>query len=63
MPTTEPAPFAQQGLPGNLGAYSLSLLGLAALVPASGRLLPQRVTALTSRPVRALVSRAGARDL
>ena len=63
MPTPERGHADRLDLPGNLGAYSLSILGLAALLPASGRLLPERVTTLAPRTVRALATRLGARSL
>ena len=56
-----PGPAAdQQGLRAHLGAYSVSVLGLAALLPASGRLLPERLVVLPARTVRALAARIGA---
>ena len=50
--TTAPVHRGQGRIAANLGAYGVSILGLAALVPASARLLLKRSPAATQAPAR-----------
>jgi hypothetical protein len=62
MMTTEPG-SGRSGVTATLDAYTVSLLGLVALLPASGRMLSEGYTRLAADVVRAVASRMGARRL